>query len=86
MGGTLLGTIFCFFQKDKVHEIRFDESKNELHFYTKGYLTKLRKIQPSFENMHVKKEYWRSKSKWLLKRKILFLEILKESVLVFTVK
>mgnify|MGYP006179316117 FL=1 len=85
LGGTFLGTIFFLLQKEKVQEIRFDEDNKALHFYSKGYLTKLRKMKTSFENMHVKKEDWESKSKWLPKRKILSLEILKEKVLVFTV-
>lgn len=85
LGGTFLGTFFFLLQKDRVHEVRFDESKRELHFYTKGYLTKLRKMKTSFENMHVKKEDWESKSKWLPKRKILSIEILKEKTLVFEV-
>jgi hypothetical protein len=85
LGGTFLGTIFYFLQKNRVHEIRFDEVNKALHFYSKGYLTKLRKMKTSFENMHVKKEDWESKSKWFPKRKILSLEILKEKRLVFTV-
>ena len=85
MGGTFLGTIFFLLQKDKVHEVRLDEDSKELHFYSKGYLTKLRKMKTSFENMHVKKEDWESKSKWLPKRKILSVEILKEKTFVFTV-
>lgn len=70
---------------DRVQEIRFDEDNKELHFYSKGYLTKLRKMKTSFENMHVKKEDWESKGKWLPKRKILSVEILKEKTLVFEV-
>lgn len=85
MGGTFLGTIFYLLQKDKVHEVRFDEESKELHFYSKGYLTKLRKMKTSFENMHVTKEDWESKSRWFPKRKILSIEILKEKTLVFTV-
>ncbi len=85
---------FCFFllvsivrliQVERVQEIRFDEDKKALHFYSKGYLTKLRKMKTSFENIHVKKEDWESKNNWLPKRKILSLEILKEKRLVFTV-
>lgn len=71
-------------QEEKIQEIRFDEENKELHFYSKGYLTKLKKLKTSFENLHVQKDDWESKSKWLPKRKILSLEILKEKTLVFT--
>ncbi|MEJ8841821.1 hypothetical protein WG954_05450 [Lacibacter sp. H375] len=81
----LLVSIVRLMLVDRVQEIRFDEDNKELHFYSKGYLTKLRKMKTSFENMHVKKEDWESKSKWLPKRKILSVEILKEKTLVFTV-
>jgi hypothetical protein len=85
LGGSLLGVIIYLWQKDKIQEVKFDENNRELHFYSKGYLTKLRKMQTPFENMHVKKDDWESKSKWLPKRKILSVEILKEKTLVFTV-
>ena len=83
--GFLLVGIVRLIQVERVQEIRFDEGNKELHFYSKGYLTKLRKMKTSFENMHVKKDDWESKSKWLPKRKILSIEILKEKTLVFTV-
>lgn len=82
--GFLLVGVVRLIQTERVHEIRFDEEKKELHFYSKGYLTKLKKLKTSFENLHVQKEDWESKSKWLPKRKILSLEILKEKTLVFT--
>lgn len=81
----LIVGIVRLLQVERVQEIRFDEEKKELHFYSKGYLTKLKKLKTSFENMHVQKDDWQSKSKWLPKRKILALEILKEKKLVFTV-
>lgn len=83
--GFLLVGIARLIQADRVHEIGFDEEKKELHFYSKGYLTKLKKLKTSFENIHVRKDDWQSKRKWLPKRKILALEILKEKKLVFTV-
>lgn len=83
--GILIVGIVRLLQEDKVQEIRFDEERRELHFYSKGYLTKLRKRKTSFENLIVKKDDWQSKSKWLPKRQILSLEILKEKTLVFTV-
>jgi hypothetical protein len=84
-GVFLVINIVRLMQVDRVQEIRFDEDNKALHFYSKGYLTKLKKMKTSFENMHVKKEDWESKSKWLPKRKILSIEILKEKTLVFTV-
>lgn len=83
--GFLIVGIVRLLQVERVQEIRFDEEKKELHFYSKGYLTKLKKLKTSFENMHVQKDDWQSKSKWLPKRKILALEILKEKTLVFEV-
>jgi hypothetical protein len=83
--GFLIVGIVRLLQVEKVQEIRFDEEKKELHFYSKGYLTKLKKLKTSFENIHVRKDDWQSKRKWLPKRKILALEILKEKKLVFTV-
>lgn len=85
LGGTFLGLLFFLLQKDRVHEIRFDERKKELHFYSKGYLTKLKKLKTSFENLRVQKDDRESKSKWLPKRKNLSLEILKEKKLVFSI-
>jgi hypothetical protein len=84
-GVFLLISIVRLIQVGKVQEIRFDKDNKELHFYSKGYLTKLRKMKTSFEHMHVKKEDWVSKSKWLPKRKIFSIEILKEKTLVFEV-
>ncbi|TWI83053.1 hypothetical protein IQ13_1159 [Lacibacter cauensis] len=82
--GFLLVGIVRLLQAEKIQEIRFDEENKELHFYSKGYLTKLKKLKTSFENLHVQKDDWESKSKCLPKRKILSLEILKEKTLVFT--
>lgn len=82
--GFLVVGIVRLLQEEKIQEIRFDEENKELHFYSKGYLTKLKKLKTSFENLHVQKDDWESKSKWLPKRKILSLEILKEKTLVFT--
>jgi hypothetical protein len=81
----LIVGIVRLLQVEKVQEIRFDEQKKELHFYSKGYLTKLKKLKTSFENLRVQKDDWESKSKWLPKRKNLSLEILKEKKLVFSI-
>ncbi len=83
--GFLVVGIVRLLQAERVHEIKFDEENKELHFYSKGYLTKLKKLKTSFEKLYVQKDDWQSKSKWLPKRKILALEILKEKTLVFTV-
>lgn len=70
---------------DKIQEIGIDEEKKELHYYSKGYFTKLQKRKTSFETLTVKKDDWESKSKWLPKRKILSVEILNEKTLLFEV-
>jgi hypothetical protein len=78
--------IIRLLQIERVQEIRFDEEKKELHFYSKGYLTKLKKLKTSFENLRVQVDDWESKSKRLPKRKKLSLEILKEKTLVFSIE
>lgn len=85
LGGYVLATVAYLLHKETVHEIRFDEMNKELHFYSKGYMTKLRKKKTSFGKLSVKKDIWESKRKWLPKRKIFSLEIFKEKTLVFSV-
>lgn len=48
-----IGNIINLLQVSKLEEIRFDEEKQELHFYSKSYFTKLRKVKTSFEGLCV---------------------------------
>lgn len=48
-----IGNIISLLQVSKLEEIRFDEEKRELHFYSKSYFTKLRKVKTPFEGLSV---------------------------------
>lgn len=59
----LLDAMIAFFvfiidliQKRKIVEIGFDRENNYLHFYSKGYFTKLKKMKTPFDNMCVEKD------------------------------
>lgn len=45
--------IVTLLQKRKMVEIGFDTKNNYLHFYSKGYFTKPKKLKTSFEQMYV---------------------------------
>ncbi len=48
--------IITISQKRKIVEIGFDTENNYLHFYSKGYFTKLKKMKTPFDNMCVEKD------------------------------
>lgn len=49
----LLGNIISLLQLEKLEELRFDEDKQELHFYLKSYFCKLRKVKTPFEGLEI---------------------------------
>lgn len=55
-GIIILANVIGLLQLDKLEEIRFDEEKQELHFYSKSYFSKLRKLKTSFEGLTVKQQ------------------------------
>ncbi|NCU05919.1 MAG: hypothetical protein GXC73_18290 [Chitinophagaceae bacterium] len=55
-GILFLGNIISLLQLSKLEEIRFDEEKKELHFYSKRYFSKLRKVKTSFEGLSVRRK------------------------------
>lgn len=55
-GILFLGNIISLLQYTKLEEIRFDEETKELHFYSKSYFSKLRKVKTSFEGLSVKQK------------------------------
>lgn len=55
-GIIILANVIGLLQLDKLEEIRFDEEKQELHFYSKSYFSKLRKLKTSFAGLTVKQQ------------------------------
>lgn len=52
----VLANVIGLLQLDKLEEVRFDEEKKELHFYSKSYFSDLRKVKTSFDGLTVKQQ------------------------------
>jgi hypothetical protein len=48
----VLANVIGLLQLDKLEEVRFDEEKKELHYYSKGYFSDLRKVKTSFDGVN----------------------------------
>ena len=55
-GVIVLGNVIGLLQLDKLEEVRFDEEKKEVHFYSKSYFSNLRKVKTSFDGLTVKQQ------------------------------
>ena len=81
----LMASIVRLLLKDKIEEIGFDEERKELHFYSKGYFSKLKKHTTTFEDLIVRKDKSEAKRKSFVNLSHYSIEVLKGKILLFTV-
>ncbi len=72
-------------QKRILVEIGYDTEKKYLHFYSKGYFTKLKKMKTPFDNMFVEKDKKFPSKKTFFRAKIYTLYVKKDKKEVFKV-